>query len=76
MELIREYNRVYNKEHNINIYQRQYNLKFQRSPPKPSHWVNWRLEKNNEIRNEINKLNKLKHHKEFNLHTTLCIIKL
>lgn len=74
MELIKEYNR----EYNININQRQNNLKFQRSPPKPSHWVNWRLNKNNEIRNEIDKLyklNKLKH-RDFNLQTTFCIIKL
>jgi hypothetical protein len=73
MELVKEYYK------NINIYQRQHNLKFQRSPQKPSHWVNWRLEKNNEIRNEINKLNKLnksKHHQEFNLQTTFCKIRL
>lgn len=75
MELIKEYNR----EYNLNINQRQNNLKFQRSPPKPSHWVNWRLDKNNEIRNEIDKLyklNKLKHRRDFNLQTTFCIIKL
>lgn len=73
MELIKEYNREYNREYNININQRQNNLKFQRSPPKPSHWVNWRLNKNNEIRNE---LDKLKHRRDFNLQTTLCMIKL
>jgi len=64
MELVRENI----KEYNIN-----YNLKFQKYPVKPSQWVNWRLNKNNEIRNEIYKL---KHYREFNLQTTLCKIKL
>ena len=67
MELVKEYYK------NINIYQQKNNLKFQRLPQKPSHWVNWRLNKNNEIRNE---LDKLKYRKDFNLQTTLCKIKL
>ena len=71
MELVKEYYK------NLNIYKTQNNLKFQRLPQKPSHWVNWRLNKNNEIRNEIhNVVYKLNHRKDFNLQTTLCKIKL